>query len=93
MKVSGAKLGNLGEIVVAVLIEVGDVECEVVVTICGARRLTLVEVGSLGRDSEEAVVVLVTCSGVLEHGVAISDTEMTGAACVDKLRTPLVPTG
>ena len=36
--------------------------------------------------------VVVACSGVLGQGVTITDTEMTGAACVDKLRIPLVPT-
>ena len=63
-------------------------QCEVVDTV-RANRLTLVEVGRLGRGE----TVVVACSGVLGQGVAITDTEMTGAVCVDKLRTPLVPTG
>ena len=74
------------EVAVTILTEVG--QCEVVYTI-QASKLTLVDVGHLGRE----VTVVVAYSRVLEQGVAITDTEMTGAACVDKLRTPLVPTG
>ena len=54
--------------------------------------LVLVDVGHLGRGRWSTIIV-VACGGVLEQGVAITDTEMTGAACIDELRTPLVPTG
>ena len=59
-----------------------------VVTV-GASKLMLVVVGCVGKKE----VVAASGPGVLEHGVVISDTEITGAARVSELRTPLVPTG
>ena len=53
----------------------------------GASKLTLVEAGCFRKKE------VVAASGVLEHGVVITDTDITGAACVSELRTPLVPTG
>ena len=39
------------------------------------------------------VVMNGVCDSELRQGVVIIDIEITGAACVDELRTPLVPTG
>ena len=61
----------------------GARERDVVVTV----EAKLVDVGYFEKKE------IVACRGVLEHGVVVNDTEMTGAARVSVLRTPLVPTG
>ena len=80
----GAKFIDIEKEEEATNVLTGARERDVVVTV----EAKLVDVGYFEKKE-----VVVACRGVLKHGVVVNDTEMTGAARVSVLSTPLVPTG